>query len=102
MQAWRAGASSDEPARREQWQGRKKLDELAVGEVVYYQHRDSGWVLVKVIAADREGVRDGGMTYVIGGAPQLNGAEIETERRRLFRSVPVWTPRGFWAESTDE
>ena len=31
---------------------------------------------------------DGGATYVIGGAPQLRGAEVETVRGRLFRELP--------------
>ena len=63
-------------------------DELSPGGIVYYRHRESGWILVKVIKVDREGAFDGGATYVIGGAPQLKGAEVETERRRLFRSMP--------------
>jgi hypothetical protein len=55
---------------------------------------------VKVLKVDREGALDGGLTYLIGGAPQLKGAEVETVRKRLFRSVPEWTPQGYWAEST--
>ena len=74
----------------------KPADPLEPGEVVYYQHRDAGWILVKVLSVDREGTHDGGETYVIGGAPQLAGAEVETERRRLFRGFPEWS--GYWHE----
>ena len=59
------------------------LDDLPIGEIVYYKHRDAGWILVKVLKIDREGAFDGGLTYVIGGAPQLKGAEVETTRDRL-------------------
>ena len=63
-------------------------DELDKGEVVYYNHREAGWILVKVVGIDREGATEaGGCTYCIGGAPQLKGAEIETTRRRLFRTL---------------
>lgn len=63
-------------------------DDLAVGDVVYYRHRSAGWILVKVLKIDREGAFDGGLTFVIGGAPQLNGAEVETTRDRLNRALP--------------
>lgn len=75
-------------------------DELTPGDVVYYQHRGSDWILVKVIKADTRGACErGGTTYVIGGAPQLHGAEIETVRRRLWRSMPEWSPAGHWKKT---
>ena len=49
------------------------------------------------MAVDYVGAHDGGATYVIGGAEQLKGAEIETVRRRLFRTMPTWTD-GYWVE----
>ena len=68
----------------------RALDEkLNAGEVVYYKHRDAGWILVKILKIDHEGSFErGGATYVIGGAPQLKGAEVETTRHRLFRTIP--------------
>jgi hypothetical protein len=61
---------------------------LSKGDVVYYRHRDHGWILVKVLRVDFEGAADGGLTYVVGGTPQLKGAEIETTRARLFYTLP--------------
>lgn len=69
-------------------EGVADTDDLSVGDVVYYRHRQFGWILVKVIKIDREGAFDGGVTYVIGGAPQLNGAEVETTRPRLHVMMP--------------
>ena len=43
----------------------------------------------EVVKIDREGAFDGGVTYVIGKAPQLRGAEVETVRARLFRMMPA-------------
>ena len=92
---------------RERWEEEEEEEEreeeedlLSVGEVVYYQHRQSGWILVKVIKVDREGAFDGGETYVVGAAPQLRGAEVETTRRRLFRTMPEWSPQGHWVRRT--
>lgn len=79
------------------------LPVLRVGEIVHYQHRETGWILVKVIRVDFEGAFDAeGATYVIGGAPQLRGAEIETVRKRLFRKMPEWSPRGFWIRDDED
>ena len=64
------------------------LPTLAVNQVVYYKHRQYGWLLVKVLRIDHEGAFDGGVTYVVGGAPQLNGADIETTRERLSVDMP--------------
>ena len=61
---------------------------LAVNDVVYYKHRALGWLLVKVLRIDYEGASDGGETYVVGGAPQLKGAEVETTRERLSLGMP--------------
>ena len=39
------------------------------------------------------------VTYEVeGGAAQLRGAEIETTRHRLFRTMPEWHPAGYWKE----
>ena len=84
-----ASASSWNPMAR-----RKKAPDLKVGDIVYYDHRETGWLLVKVLKVDHEGTHDGGATYVVGGAAQLKGAEIETLRSRLFKSMPVRQPDG--------
>ena len=49
---------------------------------------------MKILKIDHEGAFDGGATFLIGGAAQLKGAEVETERRRLFRSMPEWKAGG--------
>lgn len=89
--------SCEEPERKERYY---EEDELTRGDVVYYQHGGTDWILVKVLTVDARGAgEEGGTTYVIGGAPQLRGAEIETVRRRLWRSMPVWTPAGYWKKT---
>ena len=59
---------------------------LSVGQVVYYNHHHSGWILAKVTSVDTEGARDGGVTYVIE-APQITGV-LETTRKKLFTQMP--------------
>ena len=66
-----------------------ELPALRVGESVFYEHRVHGWLRLLVLKVDHAGAQDGGASYVVGGAPQLDGAEIETERSRLFRKMPT-------------
>lgn len=60
---------------------------LSVGQVVYYNHHHSGWILAKVTSVDMEGAQDGGVTYVIE-APQITGV-LETTRKKLFIKMPA-------------
>lgn len=64
---------------------------LKVGDVVFYNHRELGHILVEISKVDHEGSFDGGATYVIS-SPDLAGGVVETVRSRLHTKLPDWRP----------
>ena len=86
----KAAAAARRPAPRAETKRRsmktKKEDVLKVGQVIFYDHQHSGWILAKVTSVDLKGANDGGITYVIE-APQIDGV-LETTREKLFTRMP--------------
>ena len=60
--------------------------DLAIGQVVFYKHRQHGWIFVTITSIDYEGAHDGGATFMIE-APQIEGV-LETGRAQLFVKLP--------------
>ena len=78
----------------------QRQKDLSLGDVVYYDHKEHGLILVKVLKVlqvdSRRGAYNGGVKYTVGAAPQLKGAEIETFRSRLFTKMPDRQSDGSW------
>lgn len=61
--------------------------DLRKGDVVEYEHRQFGRIIVEIVGVDHEGTHDGGVTYVIA-APEIQGV-VETTRSRLRTRMEV-------------